>query len=42
MKEYDRCTPGVGGTKKDENNLCYYPEFEGKLPLVFSLKATPR
>lgn len=42
MKEYDRCASGMGGTKKDEDNLFYYPELEGKLPLVFSLKATPR
>lgn len=42
MNEHDRCVPGMGGTETDENGLSYYPEFEGKLPLVFSLKATPR
>ncbi len=39
IQEYDRCVFGMGGSAKDENGLCYYPELEGKLPLVFSLKA---
>ena len=39
IKEYDRCVPGMGGSKTDQNGLRYYPELEGKLPLVLSLKA---
>ncbi len=39
IKEYDRCVSGMGGSKTDVNGLCYYPELEGKLPIVFSLKA---
>ncbi len=39
IKEYDRCVSGMGGSKTDENGLLYYPELEGKLPLVISLKA---
>ncbi|WP_026478551.1 class I SAM-dependent methyltransferase [Alkaliphilus transvaalensis] len=42
LQEYDRCAPGMGGTALDDEGLCYYPQLEGKLPLVFSLKATPR
>lgn len=42
MKEHDRCAPGMGGTTVDEERLSYYPEFKGKLPLAFSLKAIPR
>lgn len=39
FREYDRCVPGMGGSKVDERGLCYYPELEGKLPLVMSLRA---
>ncbi len=39
LKEYDRCVVGMGGSKADEKGLWYYPELEGKLPVVFSLKA---
>lgn len=39
FKEYDRCAPGMGGNERDENGLSYYPELEGKLPLVLSLMA---
>lgn len=39
IKEYDRCVSGMGGSTMDPDGLMYYPEFEGKLPLVFSLKA---
>ncbi|MBO1264838.1 methyltransferase domain-containing protein [Proteiniclasticum sp. SCR006] len=39
FREYDRCVPGMGGSRLDERGLCYYPELEGKLPLVMSLKA---
>jgi len=39
IKEYDRCVPGMGGSKTDESGLRYYPELEGKLPIVLSLKA---
>ncbi len=42
IKEYDRCVDGMGGSARDENGLCYYPELEGKLPLVFSLKAVKK
>lgn len=42
INEYDRCDIGMGGTKRDELGLCYYPEFEGKLPITFSLKAVHR
>lgn len=42
VKEYDRCVEGMGGTKKDESGLCYLPDFKGKLPLTFSLKAVHR
>jgi SAM-dependent methyltransferase len=39
FREYDRCVPGMGGSRLDERGLCYYPELEGKLPLVMSLTA---
>ena len=39
FREYDRCAPGMGGSRLDERGLCYYPELEGKLPLVMSLTA---
>ncbi len=39
FKEHPRCVPGMGGSTKDNNGLSYYPELDGKLPLVFSLKA---
>ncbi len=39
IKEYDRCVSGMGGSTLDANGLCYYPELEGKLPLLLSLKA---
>lgn len=39
FKEYDRCARGMGGSVVDTNGLSYYPELEGKLPLVLSLKA---
>jgi len=39
FKEYDRCVSGMAGSTIDANGLAYYPELEGKLPLVFSLKA---
>ncbi len=42
IHEYDRCAQGMGGIKRDEKGLCYYPAFEGKLPITFSLKAAPR
>lgn len=42
IKEYDRCAPGIAGSARDEKGLCYYPDLEGKLPLVFSLKAEKR
>lgn len=39
FKEYDRCDPGMGGSALDSNGFAYYPELEGKLPIVLSLKA---
>ncbi|WP_281391276.1 hypothetical protein [Alkalicella caledoniensis] len=30
---------GMGGSVADENGLCYFPELEGKLPMILSLKA---
>ena len=39
FKEYDRCVPGMAGSAIDTNGFAYYPELEGKLPLVFSLMA---
>lgn len=39
MKEYDRCVSGMGGSVADENGLNYFPELEGKLPMILSLKA---
>lgn len=39
FKEHPRCVPGMGGCKKDDQHLSYYPQLDGKLPLVFSLKA---
>lgn len=42
FKEYDRCAPGMGGNLKDRNGFTYYQKLEGKLPLVFSLKAKKR
>lgn len=42
IKEYDRCVAGMGGSADDENALRYYPEFEGALPLILSLKAAKR
>jgi SAM-dependent methyltransferase len=42
ISEHDRCAEGMGGAAKDDKGLCYYPGFEGKLPITFSLKATIR
>ena len=42
IKEYDRCVQGMGGSTVDEKGLSYYPELEGKIPLVFSLKAVKK
>ena len=42
FQEYDRCAPGMGGTKVDGEGLRYYPELFGKLPLVMSLWAKKR
>ena len=42
INEYDRCAPGMGGLKEDEEGLMYYPGFEDALPLSFSLKAVHR
>lgn len=39
IKEYDRCAPGMGGSAVDEKGLTYYPELDGKIPLILSLKA---
>ena len=39
FREYDRCVPGMGGSRLDERSFSYYPELEGKLPLVMSLTA---
>ena len=39
FREHDRCAPGMGGTTRDKEGLCYYPSLEGALPLAFSLKA---
>lgn len=39
IKEYDRCDPGMGGSALDANGFAFYPKLEGKLPIVFSLKA---
>jgi hypothetical protein len=39
MKEYDKCSPGMGGSKKGEDGLCYYPEFKEYFPIIFSIKA---
>ncbi|MBP2027167.1 SAM-dependent methyltransferase [Acetoanaerobium pronyense] len=39
MKEYDRCSPGMGGLEIDENGLAYLKSLEGKLPLTISIKA---
>ena len=32
-----RCAPGMAGSAIDTNGFAYYPELEGKLPLVFKL-----
>lgn len=42
MAEHDRCAHGMGGTKEDPSGLWYYPEFEGALPITFSIKAVIR
>lgn len=43
FNEFDRCARGmVGHAVEDENGLVYLEDFKGKLPLVFSLKATIR
>ncbi|TCT16217.1 methyltransferase family protein [Natranaerovirga pectinivora] len=42
FNEYDRCAQGMGGSILDKKGLSYFPHLEGKLPLVFSLKATVR
>lgn len=42
INEYDRCAKGMGGIKKDNIGLYYYPDFEGKIPITFSLKAVHR
>ncbi|MFW6287580.1 MAG: class I SAM-dependent methyltransferase [bacterium] len=42
IHEYDRAVEGMAGRERDENDLMYYPEFEGGLPLTMSLKAVPR
>ncbi len=42
INEYDRAVEGMAGIKKDEEDLMYYPEFEGGFPLTFSLKAVHR
>jgi len=39
FQEYDRCVSGMGGSVLDEKDLSYYPELEGKLPLVMSVTA---
>lgn len=39
FKEYDRCISGMGGSILDEQGLSYYPELEGKLPLIMSITA---
>jgi SAM-dependent methyltransferase len=39
FQEYDRCVSGMGGSTLDDKGLSYYPELEGKLPLVMSLTA---
>jgi 2-polyprenyl-3-methyl-5-hydroxy-6-metoxy-1,4-benzoquinol methylase len=41
FNEYDRCSSGMaqGADLVDEKGLTYFSEFEGKIPLVFSLKA---
>lgn len=39
FQEYDRCVSGLGGSVLDDEGLSYYPELEGKLPLVMSLTA---
>ncbi|GGM26444.1 methyltransferase [Paraliobacillus quinghaiensis] len=39
IKEYDRCAPGMSGSAVDEHGMSYYPELDGKIPLVLSLKA---
>lgn len=39
IKEYDRCVPGIGGSVTDENGLRYYPDLDGKIPMVMSIKA---
>nr|WP_281172336.1 class I SAM-dependent methyltransferase [Halonatronum saccharophilum] len=41
-EEYDKCVQGMGGSKLDGEDLSYYSHFEGKVPLSYSLKATPR
>lgn len=42
FKEHDRCVSGMGGSKKDDSGLMYYPELDQKIPLVYSLKAKKR
>lgn len=42
IKEHAHCVTGMGGNAIDENGLSYYPELDGKIPLVLSLKAVKR
>ena len=42
IHEYDRCAKGIGGTKEDSEKLFYHPNYEGYIPLSFSLKAVKR
>ena len=39
INEFDRIPWDLGGMGKDESGLYYYPFFEKKIPLLFSLKA---
>jgi len=39
MKEYDKCSPGMGGSKKGEDGFAYYPEFKEHFPIMLSIKA---
>lgn len=40
--EFDRCDEGMGGDTKDERGLMYLKQFEGKLPVGYSLWGTKR
>lgn len=42
FNEYDRCAPGMGGNKVDDEGLLYFSSLKGALPITFTIKASPR